>query len=95
MYDAALYIYPAVEGLLFCCFMSTVNVCVPLNTFKALSDEVHRETIFVLFIIFHIIYDYTIKGANNEKIMVFLCLPSRKIIVLHDRSKSTTRKSCK
>ena len=32
---------------------------------------------------------------NTLSIMVFLSLPSRKIIVLHDRSKFTIRKSCK
>ena len=32
---------------------------------------------------------------NILSIMVFFCLPLRKIIVLHDRSKFTTRKSCK
>ena len=32
---------------------------------------------------------------NTLSFLVFLCRPSRKIIVLHDRSKSTTRKSCK
>ena len=26
--------------------------------------------IFLLFIIFHIMYDYTIKGANDEKIKI-------------------------
>ena len=32
---------------------------------------------------------------NTRSVMVFLCLPSRKVIALHDRSKFTTGKSCK
>ena len=66
-----------------------------------------------LFIIFHVIYGFTIEGAidknrdlivtnsmliwisNFLSIVVFLGLPSRKIIALHDRSTFTARKSCK